>query len=130
MVDMDVRSIEGVAPVPMHQGTVPVWWLWEPRELKEASLGGYLELICEFEVEAGGELHAHSHPTHEFYYFLSGRGIMTIGEESREVHPGDLVYIPPDAVHTVRPASEHARVRALVVALGLPDTPELDYSVD
>ena len=114
----------------MHQGTVPVWWLWEPRELKEATLGGYLELIGEFEVEAGAELHPHSHHTHEFYYFLAGKGAMTIEDETRDVGPGDLVYIPPDAVHTVRPVTGNARVRALVFAIALADTPEMDYSVD
>jgi hypothetical protein len=40
------------------------------------------------------------------------------------------VYIPPDAVHTVRPVSPNARVRALVFAIALADTPEMDYSVD
>jgi quercetin dioxygenase-like cupin family protein len=127
---VDVRSIEGVAPSPMHQGTVPVWWLWAPRALKEATTGGYLELVAEFEVEAGGELHPHSHHTHEFYYMLGGRAVMTIEGESREVVPGDLIYIPPDALHTIRPVSGNASIRALVFALGLADTPEIDYSVD
>jgi quercetin dioxygenase-like cupin family protein len=127
---MDVRSIEGVAPAPMHQGTVPVWWLLEPRELKEATSGGYLELLAEFTVEAGGELHPHSHHTHEFYYLLSGRALMTIEGESRELVPGDLVHIPPDATHTIKPVSSNAGIRALVIAVGLPDTPELDYSVN
>ena len=30
---MDVRSIENVAPVVEHNGTVPVWWLVNPREM-------------------------------------------------------------------------------------------------
>src|SRR5438132_379461 len=36
----------------MHHGTVPVWWLVEPRSMKEATSGGYLELAAEFEVAA------------------------------------------------------------------------------
>ena len=127
---MNVRSVEEVAPLPMHQGTVPVWWLVEPRALKEATAGGYLELVGEFGVEAGGELHPHSHHTHEFYYLISGRAVMTIGDESREVVPGDLIHIPPDAVHTIRPISGNAGIRALVFAVGLPDTPEMDYEAN
>src|SRR3972149_4016692 len=42
---VDVRSIEGVPASPEHQGTVPVWWLFKPREMKAATLGGYLELV-------------------------------------------------------------------------------------
>ena len=32
---MDVRSINDVAPVVEHNGTVPVWWLVNPREMKD-----------------------------------------------------------------------------------------------
>ena len=51
---MDVRSIEDVAPVVEHNGTVPVWWLVNPREMKEITEGGHLELVSEFEVAGGG----------------------------------------------------------------------------
>ena len=62
----------------MHHGTTPVWWLVEPRAMKEATSGGYLELVAEFEVAPGGAVHPHSHHTHEYYYVLSGKGVMTI----------------------------------------------------
>ena len=84
---MDVRSVEDVRPTIEHSGTVPVWWLVEPREMKEATDGGFLELVSEFTVDGGGMVDPHSHPTHEFYYILSGRGIMKIGDEEREVGP-------------------------------------------
>ena len=51
---MDVRSIEDVAPIVEHNGTVPVWWLVSSREMKEITDGGYLELVSEFEVAGGG----------------------------------------------------------------------------
>ena len=57
---MDVRSIEQVPASPEHQGTVPVWWLFKPREMREETLGGHLELVSEFEVMGGGEVHPHS----------------------------------------------------------------------
>ena len=53
---MDIRSIEGAAPIVEHNGTVPVWWMVNPREMREATLGGYLELVNEFEVPGGGEV--------------------------------------------------------------------------
>ena len=93
---MDIRSIEQVPASPEHQGTVPVWWLFKPREMREETLGGHLELVSEFEVMGGGEVHPHSHPTFEFYYVISGRGIMTIAGEDAEIRQGDLVKIPPE----------------------------------
>ena len=45
---MDVRSAQHIAPVVEHNGTVPVWWLVSPRELHEATRGGYLELVRKY----------------------------------------------------------------------------------
>jgi quercetin dioxygenase-like cupin family protein len=70
---MDVRSIEEVAPVVEHNGTVPVWWLVSPREMQEITAGGHLELVSEFEVSGRGFVDPHSHPTHEFHYVTAGR---------------------------------------------------------
>src|SRR6516165_5049870 len=47
---MDVRNVETVDPEVEHNGTVPVWWLIRPREMKEITDGGFLELANEFEV--------------------------------------------------------------------------------
>ena len=127
---MDVRSIDQIEALPMHHGTTPVWWLVEPRAMKEATSGGYLELVAEFEVAPGGAVHPHSHHTHEYYYILSGRGIMVIADEEREVVPGDFIHIPPDSEHSIRTSSDTAPLRAFVFAVGLPDTPEYDYSVN
>ena len=85
---MDVRSIEDVEPIVEHNGTVPVWWLVSPREMKEITEGGYLELVNEFEVAGGSAVFPHSHPTHEFYYVMSGRGIMTIARRRPRDPPG------------------------------------------
>ena len=125
---MDVRSIEQVAPVVEHNGTVPVWWLVEPREMKDITQGGFLELVSEFEVQGGGEVDAHSHPTHEFYYVTSGRGWMVIDGEERQISQGDLVHIPPDAIHSIRPVSDHASIRCFCFAVGVRDSGPVDYT--
>ncbi|HEY2430794.1 MAG TPA: cupin domain-containing protein, partial [Acidimicrobiales bacterium] len=100
---MDVRSIEEVAPEIEHNGTVPVWWLVRPREMLDITKGGHLELVSEFEVAGGGMVDPHHHPTHEFYYVTAGRGMMMIDGEEREIRQGDLVHIPPNLVHSLRP---------------------------
>jgi mannose-6-phosphate isomerase-like protein (cupin superfamily) len=125
---MDVRSIEDVNPTIEHNGTVPVWWLVEPRELKQATDGGFLELVSEFRVDGGGMVDPHSHPTHEFYYILSGRGIMKIGEEEREVGQGDLVYTPPDTTHSIWTTTPHAPLQGLAFAIGVKDAGPVDYT--
>jgi len=125
---MDVRSIEEVAPVIEHDGTVPVWWLVRPEEMRAVTQGGHLELVSEFEVAGGGEVNPHSHPTHEFYYVTSGRGLMTIEGDTREIVQGDLVHIPPDAIHSLRTVSEHAPVHCFCFAVGAPGAASVDYT--
>ncbi|MFZ5672913.1 MAG: cupin domain-containing protein [Pseudomonadota bacterium] len=127
---MDIRSCHYVHPDVVHQGTTPVWWLVAPREMREATLGGHLELVSEFEIRAGGEVHTHSHPTFEFYYMLTGRALMTIEDETREIAPGDLVMIPPDAPHSIKPAGPNNGIRALAFAFGVKDAPIVDYKTD
>ena len=124
---MDVRSIEQVAPVVEHNGTVPVWWLVEPREMRDITEGGFLELVSEFEVQGGGEVDPHSHPTHEFYYVTSGRGWMVIDGEERQISQGDLVHIPPDAVHSLRPTGD-APIHCFCFAVGVKDAGPIDYT--
>jgi mannose-6-phosphate isomerase-like protein (cupin superfamily) len=127
---MDVRSIREIPPVMEHLGTTKVWWLYKPRELYDQTVGGHLELIDEFEVAGGGAVHPHSHPTTEFYYVTSGRGIMVVEGESREIGPGDLVLIPPGAVHSIAPISANAPIRCFCFAMGVKDAAPYDYSYD
>jgi quercetin dioxygenase-like cupin family protein len=124
---MDVRSIVDVEPEVEHNGTVPVWYLVHPREMKAITEGGSLELVNEFEVANGGYVFPHSHPTHEFYFVMSGRGVMTIDGEDRNVAPGDLVYIPPDLIHSLRPTGGGA-IHCFCFAVAVKDAPEIDYT--
>jgi quercetin dioxygenase-like cupin family protein len=125
---MDVRSIEEVAPEIEHNGTVPVWWLVRPEEMRDITAGGHLELVSEFEVAGGGEVDPHHHPTHEFYYVTAGRGIMVIAGEEREIRQGDLVHIPPNAIHSLRPVSANASIHCFCFAVGEPGAGRVNYT--
>src|SRR4029078_12385558 len=124
---MDVRSIVDVEPEVEHNGTVPVWYLVHPREMRALTEGGSLELVNEFEVAAGGAVFPHEHPTHEFYFVMTGRGVMTGGDEGRPVRRGALVYIPPDTVHSLRPTGGGA-IHCFCIAVAVKGAPEINYS--
>ena len=50
----------------------------------------------------GQSIQPHFHPDfEEIYYVLSGYGIMTIGDEQKEISRGDVVYIPAPAPHSL-----------------------------
>ena len=53
-------------------------------------------------LEPSGELAAHSHAPPDIYYALEGQGIVTIDGVERTVSAGAAVFIPGDAVHSIR----------------------------
>jgi mannose-6-phosphate isomerase-like protein (cupin superfamily) len=59
--------------------------------------------LAEATLLPGLETQEHVHPlTEEIYYVLCGRGAMTLGDEHREVGPGDGILIPPGTRHKIR----------------------------
>ncbi|HYL80931.1 MAG TPA: cupin domain-containing protein [Candidatus Acidoferrum sp.] len=67
--------------------------------------------LAEATIPIGEETEEHSHPrTEEIYYVLRGRGLMTLGDERREVGPGDGILIPPGTRHKIRNIADSALV--------------------
>jgi len=97
--------------------------------LAAATAGGHLELVSEFEVKPGGHVNPHRHPTHEFYLVRAGRGLMTVGEASWEIAPGDLVTIPSQVVHSLEPVGEEP-IRCFCFAVADRGAPPVDYGSD
>jgi mannose-6-phosphate isomerase-like protein (cupin superfamily) len=58
--------------------------------------------LAEATIPVGGTVTLHYHKiTEEFYYILSGTGLMTIEDETKEVGPGDTVIIVPGQRHKI-----------------------------
>ena len=56
--------------------------------------------LAEATVPPGGTTAAHFHRvTEELYFFLRGSGRLTVGEDERDVGPGDCAVIAPGDVH-------------------------------
>lgn len=125
---MDVRNVHDIEPVVEHNGSTPVWYIVPPGTMRDITDGGKLELVNEFEVPGGGAVEPHQHPTHEFYYVLYGRGTMVIGDEERLIAQGDLVYIPPNEVHSLRATSTGAPLRCFCFAVATPQAGVINYT--
>lgn len=51
----------------------------------------------------GASTEAHAHPVaEELYYVLSGSGRIAVGDEQRDVRPGDGIALPPGTPHQIR----------------------------
>ena len=56
-------------------------------------------LMSEFSLEKGSLLPAHSHVYEQTGYLVSGRMRLYIGDEAREIVPGDSWSIPGEVTH-------------------------------
>ena len=78
----------------LHQGTIlggPV--LPKGLEAPFEHAWGYLD--------QPGEMEYHKHYKEEVYFFFKGNGFVRIDGVETPVAPGDVVRVPPDAMHTV-----------------------------
>lgn len=56
-------------------------------------------MVVEFRIAAGAEVPAHTHPHEQVGHVVSGRMQFRIGDEVRELGPGDGYSVPGDVVH-------------------------------
>jgi len=103
---LNVRNICTIKPYEDHNCTI-----WDM--FKEDEVSSCIRFISEFETE---KLDPHSHNTDEFYYILHGRGTIKVGSEKTHVYPGDLIYIPPNAVHSAKSESKDYPVHILCIS--------------
>lgn len=50
-------------------------------------------------LEPGHEPRPHSHAYEQIVYIIAGRVRFTVGDESSECGPGDMLVVPPDVQH-------------------------------
>jgi quercetin dioxygenase-like cupin family protein len=110
---VDIRRSDGPM-ITEHGGTCVTRFHIAKEELRDETIGGYLELFSRFSLEPGTRLEPHSHDSDELYYLLEGTATVRVGEETSEMSPGDLLRIPPNEVHSIWPNGD-APITALAV---------------
>jgi mannose-6-phosphate isomerase-like protein (cupin superfamily) len=82
--------------------------------------------IAELKPGDASRSHWHSHP--ELYYFLSGHGTMEIDHKPHKVKPGITVYVPGDALHTVK--NEAGETMRILYAFAANSLSEVEYKFE
>jgi quercetin dioxygenase-like cupin family protein len=102
-------TVAGRATFDPARGTkADLWW------------GGrlFVGLNC-FEPGQSQPVHAHA-GADKFYFLISGKARMTVGEETREATAGDMVVAPADVPHGVVEALERT---VMLVGIAPPPAP-------
>jgi mannose-6-phosphate isomerase-like protein (cupin superfamily) len=94
---MIVLNRDSAIAISTHHGS-------EIRPLIDRTTSGITRCsLAEEVLPPGCAVPPHYHrELEEIYYVLSGSGVMTVGEETREVGAGDAVYVPRGARHTLK----------------------------
>ena len=88
---------------------MPHIWRWDDLEAEDhgrpssrcrikAVTGDALQLI-RAEFEPTGEYEMHAHPHEQFGLMIQGRMRLLVGDEEREIGPGEVWHVPPNVVH-------------------------------
>jgi mannose-6-phosphate isomerase-like protein (cupin superfamily) len=87
-----------------HFRHVPSLFSFSPEKMRKVGLVDTANLFCDaYCFEPGQEQTGHRHAGGDkLYYVLSGRGRIRVGEEERDVGPGDLACAPAGEEHAVR----------------------------
>ncbi len=73
-----------------------------------------------FTIQPGGGMPRHTNLVEHEQYVVSGRAYIGIGEETYEVEPGDVVFIPAEVPHWYRNDGDEA-FEFLCMVPNLPD---------
>ena len=65
-----------------------------------------------------GEVHMDAYE--EIYYLLQGKGIITVGDERREVKAGDAIWLPHGVPHGLENNGEEDLVMVVTAAMPRP----------
>ncbi len=87
---MPLIDHDSVAPVEMFSGVVR----------RTLTYGDRLMLI-EVRLEEGAVVPMHTHPHEQTGYLVSGRFLFELGDEKRELGPGDCWLVPANVPHRV-----------------------------
>jgi len=95
---MIVRNLEDKAVLDTtyiaHGGAIAQMVL-DRRVLKE------IGFLASATLETGKKIEPHVDPMEEIYFIMSGEGEMTVGDETRQVVPGDAIWIPAGSAHSL-----------------------------
>ena len=79
-------------------------------------------ILVEQTFPRGGTTNLHLHEQgDELFYVVSGRGTATLGDTTDEIGPGDVIFVPRNAVHRVENLNRDEPLRVVFFM----DSPEL-----
>jgi mannose-6-phosphate isomerase-like protein (cupin superfamily) len=95
MIVRNVNDKEVLETTYLAHGGAIAQMILDRRTLKEI---GFLAIAS---LKPGKEIASHVDPMEEIYFVLNGSGEMRVDDETRQVKPGDAIWIPVGSSHAL-----------------------------
>jgi len=86
-------------PLIDYDSAIPVEMF--PGVVRRTLTNGDRLMLIEVTVEEGAVVPMHTHPHEQTGYLISGRFLFELGDEKREIGPGDCWLVPSNVPHQV-----------------------------
>jgi mannose-6-phosphate isomerase-like protein (cupin superfamily) len=98
---MDAKEFSTEGVIAAHAAGGEMWH--EFLRVPELSMGLYV-------IPAGGDDPQSPHNEDEVYYVVSGRGILTAGDQEYAAEPGSILFVAKQVPHKFHDVTEELRV--------------------
>lgn len=95
MIVRNINDKEVLDTTYLAHGGAIAQMILDRRTLKEL---GFLAIA---KLAPGKEIESHIDPMEEIYFVLTGKGLIRVDEEEREVGPGDATWVPTGSSHSL-----------------------------
>jgi quercetin dioxygenase-like cupin family protein len=112
MIVRNVRDKEVLETTYLAHGGAIAQMILDRRILKEL---GFLAIA---ELEPGRRIEPHIDPVEEIYFVMNGEGEMTVDNETKQVVPGDAIWIPTGSRHGLANTGTEDCVILVIASLG------------
>jgi len=109
MIVRNMTGPEAMETTYIAHGGAVAQMILDRRTLKE------IGFLATARLEPGKVIEAHVDPMEEIYFILSGTGNMSVDDDTRPVGPGDAIWIPTGASHSLHNTGDKPLI-ILVVA--------------
>jgi mannose-6-phosphate isomerase-like protein (cupin superfamily) len=95
MIVRNLKDKEVLETTYIAHGGAIAQMVLDQRTLRE------IGFLASATLEPGKKIEPHVDPMEEIYFIMSGQGKMHVDDESREVAPGDAIWIPAGSSHAL-----------------------------
>jgi mannose-6-phosphate isomerase-like protein (cupin superfamily) len=95
MIVRNLKDKEVLETTYIAHGGAIAQMVLDQRTLKE------IGFLASATLDKGKTIESHTDPMEEIYFIMAGEGEMTVDDDTRDVVPGDAIWVPAGSPHAL-----------------------------